>query len=253
MSADTAFEVGRLFAPISAIADVLVASQKDLFIRLPALQAYFPMSITDELGKARDHAGGVDLFMVGTVTVGYDGNSFRQLGGGTNFLQVFSTVYDLSGTESFVDPAIRGITVGGWFEVDVLPSLFSGIISKDGASPQRGYALQFSPTGDVAFTVSGNGTTTSDVTLTGPPINQWRFVVGRYIPSVEVAVIVDGVKVTNSTSIPSSCWASTQAFEIGRFFNDNNRVLDAKCRDVFICRSALSDELIEQLRLSSAP
>ena len=86
MSADTAFEVGRLFKPLSTIASVLAAPHEDLFIRLPGLEAYYPMSIVDSFGGARNHTGNVSLFQTGTVPVGYDGNSFRQLGNGVNYL-----------------------------------------------------------------------------------------------------------------------------------------------------------------------
>ena len=253
MAADTAFEVGRLYAPLKAISDVLTASQKDLFVGLPGIQGYYPMSITGATGTSVNHTGGGGpLTQTGVVPVGYDGNSYRHLGNGTNFL-AGSGLYGITGTETFISSALRGLTVGGWFMVDTTPAAIAGVISKDGAAAQRGYVLAWTSADVVRFGVSLSGGSIVQVNSPAAAISQWHFLAGRYIPSTEIAVFVDGDKTVNTTAIPSSIFVSSQAFEIGRHFNDNARVLHAKTRDVFICAAALSDEILEELRQSSAP
>jgi len=253
MSADTAFEIGRLYAPLKNISDVLTASQSDLFIRLPGLIGYWPMSITDTAGLAINHSqGGADLGQTGSCPIGYDGNAFRHLGNGTNYLSAAG--YGLTGAETWITSSLQGITVGAWVMVDNLGSIAGGVISKDAPAPQRGYALTARATADFVFAVSNTGG--SSVAAVGAitySIGVWRFVVGRFIPSVEIAIIIDGDKTTNTTAIPAVCNVSTQAFEIGRYFSDNARVLNGKVRDVFICQTALSDAFIEEIRQSSTP
>lgn len=253
MSREAAFEVGRLFAPLTAIADTLTAAQKDIFVRLPGLAGYYPMSIVSNTGAAAEHSqGGGILIETGTVPLAYDGNAYRHLGNGTNYFSAVG-VYSLTGTEAYISASIRGFTIGGWFMVDTLPAAFGGLITKDTANPNRGYSLDISSTGGFVMRTSGNGASVQGAAGPSLATGVWRFVVGRFTPSTEVTLIVDGDKTTNTTAIPASQFVSSANFNVGRGMSDDTRVAHAKSRDVFICRSALSDELIEEVRQSSVP
>lgn len=253
MSADTAFEIGRLYAPIRQIADIIVAGHGAIFHELPGLAGYYPMGMTNSTGGAVNHTGGDNpLTQVGTVPAAFDGNAYRHLGNGINYLSS-TGAYGLTGTETWITASLRGLTLGAWFMIDTSPSGDSGLMSRDAPTTERGYALTWTLADKANFRMSGNGA--SVFAATSPPnaLAVWHFIVGRFIPSTEVAVFIDGDKSTNTSAIPVSCNVSTQAFEIGRFFADDTRVTHAKCRDAFICQSALSDEQIENVRLSSMP
>lgn len=253
MSKESAFEVGRLYQPIKAIADTLVASQKDVFVILPGLAGYYPMGIRNQSGHEVEHSGtGVNLIQQGTCPTAYDGNSFVHLGSGTNYL-FGSSLYGITGLETWITPSLRGLTVGGWFMADSTPAVGGGLISKDVVTPNRGYALAWFTANDPFFLTSGNGTAIQVVSAPAQSLGVWHFIVGRFIPSTEIAVFVDGDKTVNITAIPVSLNVSTQAFEVGRYFNDNTRVFHGKARDVFVCAAALSDALIEQIRVTSTP
>lgn len=253
MSADTAFEVGRLYAPIKAISDILTSGEAAIFTTLPGIEGYYTMSMVQSSGNIINHTGGGNqLAPVGTVMMGYDGNSYVQFGSSANYLSK-AGAYPITGLETFIEPALRGLTVGGWFKVDIAPVTASGLVSRDGIPANRGYSLSVQPGGLPRFSVSSNGTTVFSATGSAASISEWHFVTGRFTPSVEVAVFVDGTKTVNTTGIPASCNVSTQAFEVGRYLNSNSRVIDGKCRDLFVCWTALSDELIELVRLSSVP
>jgi len=191
MSADTALEVGRLYGQIKRIADVLTSSQEDLFIKLPALEAYFPMSLVGLGGIARNHGGGADLQMTGTAPAGYDGNSFRQLGNGVNYLGVTDGAFNLTGLETYVEASLRGFTIGGWFNIGSLAPTFSGLISKDADVPNRGYSFAVRDSGLVRLQVSlAGGTPIFEETSAVVAVGQWHFLVGRFTPSNEIAVFV---------------------------------------------------------------
>jgi len=253
MSAATAFEVGRLYEPIKAIADTLTASQKDIFVKLPGLAAYYPMGIRNQSGHAVEHSGtGSNLLQVGTCPTDFDGNSYAHLGNGTNYLSVASQ-YAITGLETWISSSVRGLTIGGWFMVDSAPAAQGGFMGKYGVVTNYGYAMRWDSANIPGFFMSGNG---SNVLFVGAPastIGVWHFLVGRFMPSTEVAIFVDGDKSVLTAAIPASIFASTQAFEVGRYANDNTRTLHCKARDVFICASALSDALIEEIRVTSAP
>ncbi len=253
MSSSTDFEIGRLYGPIKAIADVMVASQKDIFVRLPGLYAYFPGGIRDGIGSLRDHSGaGVSLTQIGTVPTGYDGNSYIHLGDGTNYFSG-SGFGVITGTEAWIESSLRGLTIGGWFFIEETPGLFSGLISRDGAVTDYGYSLTWRSDDKPSFTVSSNGSALTTVMGGVASVGAWHFIVGRFSPSVEAAVFLDGVKAVTTVSVPASVNGSSQAFEVGRYRADGSRIIHARARDIFVCAAALSDELIEEVRRSSVP
>lgn len=248
-----AVEIGRLYAPIQQIADVLSASQKDIFIDLPGLQGYWPGGVRSGVGELVEHSGeGSYLSSVGVVPTGFDGSAYAHVGNGTNYFSR-AAVGQLQGNETWIDASIRGITIGCWFSLDILPSVGSGVMSRDGSTSQRGYALQVQSSGAAFFQMSGTGAALLSAGGTTLNLTQWTFLVGRFTPSTEVACFVNGEKNINTTAIPSACFVSSQAFEIGRYFNQNSRIVSGKFRDAFICAAALSDATIAQLRDSSAP
>lgn len=211
------------------------------------------MSIVSGSGAAINHTGaGGPLAQTGVVPVGYDGNSYRQLGNGTNYLSA-TGVYGLTGTETFIDTSIRGFTIGGWFMIDSAPGVASGLISRSAPSPQLGYVVKITPGLLMRFTISVDGLVQTVVSGQLVSLSEWVFIAARFNPSVEMALFVNGVKDTLTVAIPASSFVSTQGFEVGRFDNDNTKIITAKVRDVFICWSALSDAQIETVRTTTAP
>lgn len=254
MSLEAAFEVGRLYLPLKTIADQFSLAQKDLFIRLPALRGYWPMSAVNYLGRAIDHSNAsVNLQRTGAPTYNFDGNAYVQLGVATDFLYTASGELDFTGTEAWVDSSLRGLTVGGWFWVDSTPVAFAGLISKYAPTPQRGFTLYWTSTNDPAFHVSSDGQPGVGIQGSARSIQTWHFIVARFTPSAEVALFVDGDKITNTTAIPASVYVSSQNFEIGRFDNDNGYIIEGKARDVFVCAAALSDATLSDLYQASLP
>ncbi len=253
MSKESAFEVGRLYPQIKRIADTLVASQKDVFVRLPGLYEYYPMGIRDGMGQVMEHgSGGPKLAETGSCPTGYDGNGFVHLGNGTNYL--FSTIPGvIDGTEAWITSSMRGLTIGGWFMIDSLPANQGGLITRWGVVTNYGYGLNVTSTGVILCQVSGNGSSFVVASSAAQAVGQWIFLAGRFIPSTEVAVFVNADKTVNTAAVPASINASTQNFEIGRSAADNSLIVHGKARDVFVCASALSDALIEEIRTTSVP
>jgi len=247
-------EIGRLYQPIKQIADSLVHQEREPFINLPGLRGYWPMSAVDFLGNAKDHsAGSSDLSGSGAPLFGYDGDSFVQCGVASDFLQGSTSAQDVTGVETWIDPSIRGLTVGCWVKVDDTPGTVGGLVTIYGAAGQRSFALFFNSSREVAFGVSGAGTVVVNVYSAAIVIGVWAFVVGRFTPSIEVAVFANGVKSVVTASVPANTFNSTNPFEVGRISNNDAQILEGKFRDVFICAAVLSDVQIENIRLSSMP
>lgn len=254
MDEKSAFEIGRLYPLVKAIADTLTTSQKDVFIRLPGLIAYWTGGTRGVNAALSDHSGSaLPLSETGVCQTGYDGNPFVHLGDGTNYFDSSAAFFGQSGAAAWIDDSIKGLTLGLWVLADATPSVGVGVMSKSGGVTDRGYAVIWNSTG-LQFLVSSNGAATFvSPILPATAVGVWHFVVGRFIPSAEVAIFVDGVKAVLTAGIPATINAPAQNFEIGRHFNDNTRILHGRARDMFICAAALSDQLIEEIRVTSVP
>lgn len=254
MSLEEAFEIAQVGQQVKRIADVLTASQKDVFVVLPGLQNYWPCGIRDRNGELSEHGGGgSSLAQTGVSPTGYDGQSYVHVGNGVNFFAQ-TLIGAITGTEGYMDTTIRGLTVGCWIMVDTTPpSINHGIISKDGVNPQRGYHLGWTPANEPFFSLSGTGAGLKTAVAPASTIGVWHFIVGRFKPSTEVAIFSDGDKSVNITAIPAAAFVSTQNFELGRTTANNSTVIHAKIRDAFVCAAALEDDILADLRANSQP
>ena len=161
---------------------------------------------------------------------------------------------DLDGTDDYLSRADEAgldrtgsLTLGGWFWMDVLTAT-SGLIGKwNETGNQRSYLVFFNNADDTArFIVSSDGTATTSVTGSVLAVNRWHFIVGRYNPSTETAVFVNGVKLVNTTSIPASIFAGTADFLIGSY-NAGGNLLNGRAALCFMCDTNHSDIVIQSI------
>lgn len=255
MSLEVAFEVGRLYKPIKDIADTFAAAGGKIFTSLPGIEGYFPGGSVD--GSARSVNlidDGENLGETGTCPIGYDGQSYREVGDGTSYLYN-DGAFEITGTETHIASAIRGLTLGGWFKVTDGPaSVPSGIMGKFGPVTDYGYLLLLATDDKPWFSVSGTGS--AQILVEGPDVlvdDSWHFLAGRYKPSTEIAIWLDGAKEVNTVVVPSTLNVASEFFEVGRFAGNNSYIQELLWRDIFICQAALSDDLIDQIRLTSLP
>lgn len=224
------------------------------FQGLPGLRGFWSMGSLDGTGGTGDLSGQARALT-------YNGNPVYNLYDSIVPYIDFDGVDDyldradeagtsITGSETFIASSVRGLTVGGWFWLDALSGgTPRGLIGKNVVvGNQRSYTIFLTSTDILQFAISSNGTATTTVNSTvGAQIGQWMFLVGRFIPSREIAIFVNGTKTTNTTSIPSSIFDSTAAFEIGRFLASNTNAANCRASQCFLCASALPDELVTSL------
>lgn len=156
---------------------------------------------------------------------------------------------DISGTETQLASALRGLTLGGWFWIDATVTRF-GLMAKNTGAGQIAYDLWIFETGTVgAFRISVDGTNVKDVVSGSVSAGAWHFIVGRFVPSTSVDIYLDGVKSTDTGTISASIFNSNSALEIGRFAGGS--ALNGRCALAFIAAAAWPDELIEYLLVRS--
>jgi hypothetical protein len=118
-----------------------------------------------------------------------------------------------------------GMSISGWTNFTLpFPAGFSAgfVLSKDAASPNRGYALRQTWQADGSyqylFDITRDGTTTDRATFSLDPgstkyLNNWTHLLGTY-DGTDIKLYVDGVEEA-TTNAPGTMVTNTQDVEIG--------------------------------------
>lgn len=230
------------------------------FLALPGLRAFWPMSSVDYAvaSRARDlSGGGYHLTSNNTPTfdhddlapfVEFDGvNQYlsRADGGAANWA-------DITGTETYINAAIRGLTLGGWFYFDNDPGANTEtIMSKRGAGGVATWSYTINRKtlalgGELRFIISDGIAT--DFVDSGASVSGgvWRLMIARYTPSVAIDLFVNDATTQNAVGIPAALVDSAVPFTIGAR-SDPTNYMDGRASMCFLCAAALSDQLIGQL------
>ena len=237
-------------------ASVAWGNLHSIFNLLPGLRGFWPMSSVDESGWVYDQSGQERVLK-------YTGNPLFSLSGLAPYIEFDGTGdelfrpdevgLDITGGETFMATALRGLTLGGWFYfTDVAPGHNMSLIAKWNTSgDQRSYLLWWNDTGNYpSFSVTNLGTAAdvdSVASTVGTVANTWYFIVGRYDPSAELAIFVNGTKTTNVVGIPATLFSGTSLFEIGANSAGAAELLHGGTSLCFLCSAALPDTAIQAL------
>lgn len=217
------------------------------YLALPSLRGFWPMSSVSNSSFPRD------LSTQGRTLTNINVSLFGQnvlvpyvtLNGTTQYLTRGDEVgLDITGTEAYVHPAYRGLTMGGWFFVDTSPGVSgAGLFSKDDAPANRSYGLLVEDADTIRFHVSNNGAAIVSVSsISSAPLATWIFCVGRFDPSTEIAVYLNDEKTPNVAAIPASIFNGNAPLEVGRY--DLGAYLDGGASMLFLCAAMLTDDSI---------
>lgn len=219
------------------------------YLLLRNLRLFVPFTSVDENGDAYDLSGqGRVLNNNNAIT--YASTSIMTY---ANLVKASSQFFNRP-DEAGLD--ITGqLTIGGWFWFNALGAQegFVGKYNTNGVN-QRVYLLYKTNVEAMRFIVSSNGTATTTVTSTVTGVNNnWYFMVGRYTPSTELAVWVNGTKTTNLVAIPASLSNQASSFWVGQDGSAGGSYLGGRAALVFLCATALEDCFINALFWHSAP
>jgi hypothetical protein len=219
----------------------------------PMLRGAWVASV-DSAGAWYDVSGhGHTLTYNGNPTFNYDGLvPYWDLDGtGDYFQRADEADLDITGLETFVAAAARGLTLGGWFRQDVLAAEIA-MAKWATTAPlvnQRSYLLSPQAGAVVGFFISGDGVSSDWINSTNTyTAGKWSHWVGRFTAvTTEVAIFVDGVKTTKVTAL-ASLFNSSAPFEIG-IFDDGDAggsgfFFTGNVSFCFLCAAALSDTQI---------
>lgn len=221
----------------------------------PGLRGLWYPGVAGETGSMPDRSGSArTLSYVGTQTI----KLYNDLvpywdypGVGSRHFRNDEAGLEIAGNgEGYIDSELAGLTIGGWFWADALTS-DDIVMCKDDVGASRAYLLSGRETNSQArFGVSNNGTAVTEVGgATGSfATGEWRFLVGRFVPSTQVGIFSNGDWVLNTTSIPATIYtAGTAAFTIAARSGGAGNLFDGRFAVGFLAAAAWPDALIDYL------
>ena len=141
------------------------------------------------------------------------------------------------------------LTFGCWVYFSPGSSLVDmGIMSKwYTTGNQRAYVINKDTNNKFQLRICPDGSSIAQVNDAAEnfAIETWFYVVGRFTPSTELALFVNGTWYLNTAAIPASIYNSSEPLEIGRYNRTN--YLDGRACHAFICAYAVPDRFIEAM------
>lgn len=204
--------------------------------------------------------GGNALDNVNVATFGNENAApYVEFNGTTQYLQRadggVGNWADITGTETYVTAAERGLTLGGWFRPGRTTNA-EVLTGKDtGAAAASAYRLEFR--GDLAndpvrMVVSTGAAYAAAAANSGATADEWMFCVGRYNPGAEIKAYV-GIGNANplvtgtlAAGIPAALPDVAANFTVGSRSGGGN-YFQGRASYCFLCACMLSDTMIQAI------
>jgi len=254
---DIAIQLARLERKIDRIKFPEVSSDlASPILSLPVLRCCWLSTVSGSGGWYDSSGRGIDLTYNGDPQFGQDGLvGYWDLDGtGDYFSHVDRAGLDITGTETYVTAASRGLTMGGWFYIDTSTSLGTLMSKFLGIGNQRSYALHqpFAVGANrIDGTISVDGAAVFTVVGDSISIGSWFFSCLRFLPSTELAVFVNADKNTVTAGVPASIFSGSADFVVGGR-SGGTELIDGRAAYCFLCACAVSDakisSIFEQMR-----
>ncbi len=184
---------------------------------LPELRAFWPGSSFDENNQALDLSGQARTLANPAVIPAT--RSTAGLSPYVNFVRANSQ-YLRRLDEAGLD-VTGGLTLFCWAYFDITSMASNvGLLSKwQTTSNDRSYLLYKTNINTPTFNVTSLGTAVSSVGVAGAAVTSaaWYFLAGRFTPSVEVALFVNGTWTTNAVGIPASIFSGAANLLAGAY------------------------------------
>lgn len=202
----------------------------------PNILGFWPFSSADQISVA-------DISGQGRIMAILGGFSLTQVSARLAQYGTFDGVNGYLKRPSEPETAMTdALSVGAWVNFGA-SGADQGIIGKwYTTGNQRGWRIYRSAANAIVFEVSADGTATTSVTSAVVAGSAWTFVSGVYLPSTSIKVGIGRTKVSNTTAIPASIFASVEALEFGRTNRSNYMTGDMAL--AFLANSS-SDSMVD--------
>jgi len=154
---------------------------------------------------------------------------------------------NISGLEGSVVSTDRGLTMGAWLRTADFSGTNMDIAGKFSiVSNRRSYVLRINTANKPTFIVSSSGTDTVAVTGDALSTQTWYFMVGKFDPSTELRLFVNGQWYSQTGSVPSRLYTTNPArFTVGASDEGTGKFFLGHIQSVFVCNMLVPDVDIE--------
>lgn len=246
-------EIELLKRQIASLQSETAYSYINYFLSLPGLRGFWSMAAFDASGNAIDQSNNTRLLTYnGNPLYNYDNLApYIDLDGTGDYLsRTDEGGLDITGIETVVATAVRGLTLGGWFWVDDA-SVTRPLITKFGSTlATRSYGL-FVNSSDTMQLALADGVSLELYNGSTVTTGEWFFGVGRFDPGATGDLFFNGAKVSTVSTLASLANSSTE-FRIGADVNVPT-LTNGRMSMCFLCASYLSDQIISSLYQASRP
>lgn len=214
------------------------------FMALPELRAFWPFNSVNENGQyIYDLSGqGRNLSNTG-VTRSWTGAgvAYGIFNGSSAYLARASEAgLNITGAQTWC----------GWFYATSLGTN-NHLMGRSDGSTWTNTGLKLEVYNGNTLLNASTGASVAQVVGGAFSTSQWHFVAGRFTPSSELAVFIDGVKNVNTTSIPASVNNPSVTTTIGATYTPN-QYLTGRAALCCVCAAALPDASLTSLYQTSA-
>lgn len=124
--------------------------------------------------------------------------------------------FDISGNESYLASQLRGLTVGAWIRPNSSGEFQAWLTKCNGLNNAvNNYRLTNGSANKFVFSISNGSTSVGPTADTAFTVSNWYFVVGRFIPSTAIDILVNNIKTQYTTSVPSTMVTNNEPFVLG--------------------------------------
>ena len=159
---------------------------------------------------------------------------------------------DILGTEAFILPADRGMTFGGWFKLDSDSSgARQAIYTKgNGGVAATSWWLELQNTDILLLQVGTGAALPAIADSQAVTFDEWLFLVGRFIPSTSLDLIVgeNGLRTASQgAGIPAALLDTNISVDIASYAAGTGLFMEGYASMLFLCATALPDVAIFSL------
>lgn len=200
-------------------------SAASALLGLPGLRGAWSAAVVGAVGELNDISGhGGHLALNGNPTFRYLTSgliAWCEYDGTGDYHSIPDNArYDIIGNETYINSAVRGLTIGGWFRPTETGTLERLMCKWTAGAGNRSYTLNYTVGDAFQFTISNDGTNTFTVTSTAiTPVNNWYCVFGRFLSATPELNIYVGqasgwTAITNAVGIPATIFNSNANFVV---------------------------------------
>lgn len=147
----------------------------------------------------------------------------------------------------YMDPALRGLTLGGWFYFDNVAAAIEYLMARWNPGVLQAYRLIRTAGGTIQGSIDAGGGAVSVTTTATVGAQVWTWIVFRFDPSTTMDIFINRDKTTLAVGVPATIQNTALDFTIGADHLGANNLDGRVLLPPFVCAAVLPDVTINAM------